>query len=53
MAQEKNYTKNPAGSIGLNVFVCQDLETGEKVGPGQPGKIMAKTNSGMIEYLNR
>ena len=49
MAQEKNYTI----IIGLNVFVCQDLETGEKVGPGQPGKIMAKTNSGMIEYLNR
>jgi len=31
----------------------KDLETGEKVSPGQPGNIMIKTNSGMIEYLNR
>ena len=37
---------------GVKAYVA-DLETGEKVGPDQPGKIMVKTNWSMLEYLNR
>jgi len=37
---------------GVKVYFA-DLETGEKVGPGQPGKIMVKNNWSKVEYLNR
>ena len=42
------------GSIlpGVKVYFA-DLKTGEKVGPGQPGKIMVKTHCSLLEYLNR
>ena len=50
---KKEVIKTQPLALGLNIFVWQDLETGEKVSPGQPGNIMIKTNSGMIEYLNR
>jgi len=39
-------------SRGSRVYIA-DLKTGEKLGPGEIGRIMAKTDYMMLKYLNR
>ena len=42
------------GSLAAGVEICiQDINTGERLDPGKEGKIMVKTNTMMMRYLNR
>ena len=39
-------------SAGVQVYI-QDTETGERLGPGEEGKIMVRTKTMMLGFLNR